>query len=86
MGPMISLINLAFSAYYVLLVARAILPWLPHDRAQSLIKAVYQLTDPVLDPIRIALPPLKIGYDVSPFLALIFCWLLQRLMILLLGV
>lgn len=77
MGYIISFFNLLFSACYLVLVARAVLPWIPHDRKHPLLRPVYEMTDPVLNPIRIALPPQKIGFDVSPFLVMILLWFIQ---------
>lgn len=77
MGYVISFFNLLFGVCYFFLVLRAVLPWIPHNRMNPLIRPVYDLTDPVLNPIRVALPPQKIGFDVSPFVGIILFWLLQ---------
>jgi YggT family protein len=81
MGYLILTINVLFAVYYVLLVLRAVLPWLPHDRQQPLVRPVYLLTDPLLRPLRLGLPPEKIGFDVSPFAGIILLWLVQGFII-----
>jgi YggT family protein len=85
MGPLIFIIKFLFSVYYIILALRAVLPWIPHDRTNVFIQPVYRVTDPVLNPIRAGLPPMKIGFDVSPFIAIFLFWLLQRLIVYLLG-
>ena len=85
MDFVIFVINFLFSVYYILLALRAILPWIPHNRMNALISPIYRLTDPFLNPIRAGLPPLKIGIDASPFVGIILLWLLQRIIIRLLG-
>ncbi|MFA4906447.1 MAG: YggT family protein [Candidatus Margulisiibacteriota bacterium] len=81
MGYVISTINVLFSVYYFIMVLRAILPWIPHNREHALIKPIYRLTDPVLAPIRMGLPPPKVGMDVSPFIAIILLWLVQQIIV-----
>ncbi len=81
MGYVIGAINFAFALFYLLLILKAILPWLTRER----IELLDRLTDPVLGPIRLGLPPEKIGIDASPFIAIILFWLVQRLVIMLLG-
>jgi uncharacterized protein YggT (Ycf19 family) len=49
------------------------------------IELIDNLADPLLNPIKLGLPPEKIGADVSPFLAIIFFLLIHRLIIFLLG-
>ena len=72
-------INFFFSLYYIMLALRAVLPWFPHNRADSLVSPIYRLTDPVLYPIRMGLPPQRIGMDVAPFFMIILLWLVQRI-------
>lgn len=81
MDYVISTINVLFSVYYFFMVLRAILPWIPHNREHVLLKPIYQLTDPVLGPIRMGLPPLKVGMDVSPFIVIILLWLVQQIIV-----
>ncbi|HVN67447.1 MAG TPA: YggT family protein [Candidatus Sulfotelmatobacter sp.] len=77
MGSVISVLNFIFDLYYAILIVKAVLPWVPHDRHHPLLRPFYQLTDPLLNTIKLGLPPAKIGYDVSPFVGLILVCLLQ---------
>jgi len=70
-------INFLFSVLYVLLIVRALLPWMPRIR----IGLVQQATEPLLRVIRMGLPPLRMGMDVSPFIAIILLWILQRVLL-----
>jgi len=85
MDFIIFIINLLFSLFYLLLIVRALLPWVPHDKANQFIRPVYAWTDPCLNPIRLGLPPARIGMDVSPFVLIVLLWLAQRVLLLLLG-
>ena len=67
-----------FSLFYVLLVARAFTPWLSDRLPDNWLRLLSAATDWLLGPIRAGLPPEKIGYDVSPYVAIIVLYLIQR--------
>jgi YggT family protein len=75
---LLSFINLGFDLAYVLIVVRAFLTYLPHNRYHPIIKPAYDMTEPLLSVIRKGLPPMKIGLDASPFIAIILLYLLQQ--------
>lgn len=81
MGYLILVINIFFYICYLLIILRAIFPFFPHHKVLPGEKLVFVLTDFVLRPIRLGLPPTKIGMDVSPFVALILIWLLHQVII-----
>jgi uncharacterized protein YggT (Ycf19 family) len=80
-----TLINLVFDVAYVLIVVRAFLTYLPHNRRQMFIKPIYDATEPMLSVIRKGLPPAWIGLDASPFIAIVLLYLLQQVLIKLLS-
>ncbi|MFH1710311.1 MAG: YggT family protein [bacterium] len=77
----LTLINFAFDGAYILIVIRAFLTYLPHNRYHPIIKPAYDLTEPLLSTIRKGLPPSKIGMDASPFIAIILLYLLQQVLL-----
>ena len=81
MDFIVFLINFMFSALYLLLAVRAILPWLPFSKDNVLLRPVYFLTEPMLSPIRAGLPPLRIGMDVSPFIMIILLWIAHQVLL-----
>jgi YggT family protein len=81
MDFLIFLVNFLFSIFYILLAVRAVLPWIPHNRTNPLVRPVYQLTEPVLSVIRAGLPPLRIGMDVSPFVLIILLWIAHQVIL-----
>lgn len=85
MDILIFAVNLFFQVFIFLIFLRIILSWIPHSRFSPFIAQVYQVTEPILDPIRRGLPPLRIGIDASPAIAIILLWLLQQLAIKLLS-
>ena len=65
--------------YSLIVLAAVIMSWLPGARHNALGRIVYRLTEPVLAPIRRALPPMA-GLDLSPLVLLLVLRLLQRLL------
>lgn len=69
MGAVLALVSLLLLLLQILLIARAILDWTavfsgpsPRDSFRSrLTRGVYAVTEPILAPVRRALPPLRFG-------------------------
>ena len=76
-----TLINFIFDIAYILIVIRAFLTYLPHNRYHPIIKPAYDITEPLLSVIRKGLPPEKIGLDASPFIAIVLLYLLQQVLL-----
>lgn len=76
----LSIVNIIFDLAYILMVVRAFLTYLPHNRYHPIIKPAYDITEPVLSLIRKGLPPSKIGVDASPFIVIVLLYLLQQVL------
>ena len=50
--------------------ARVIISWINHDPYNDIIRIIYQVTEPMLRPIRDIIPTTSIGIDISPFVLL----------------
>ncbi len=59
--------------YGYIIIARALISWINPNPYNPLIRIIYAITDPVLEPIRRLLPDMG-GLDISPFIALIIIW------------
>ena len=67
------------------IIVRSILTWIPNvDYEHPLIRAITQVTDPILKPVR-RLLPLVDGWDLSPVGALILLWIVGFIVIRLLA-
>jgi len=64
------LLRLLLVVYMVLIIATVIVSWVGQNVRHPIIPLLFQLTDPVLAPIRRVLPDLG-GFDLSPLVALI---------------
>lgn len=63
-----SLLNI----YSLLIIGRIIMSWFPVSRGspmESIYSALYTVTEPVLGPVRRALPPMG-GFDLSPIIVI----------------
>ncbi len=66
MNSLILLLYWALQAYQLILLARVLMSWIPNlDYNNPIARFLYQATEPVLAPIRRALPQLG-GLDLSP--------------------
>jgi YggT family protein len=77
---MIGLIRFLFELYAVILLARVLLSWVQVDPNNQLVKIVYQLTEPLLAPIRRILPQSG-GVDFSPMVALVVLLVVEQIVI-----
>lgn len=67
--------------YTLVLVARAVMTWIPNlDWRNPIVRFIYDLTEPVLRPVRQLLPA-QGGMDFSPIVVFIGLSLLSRLVI-----
>jgi YggT family protein len=65
--------------YSLLIIVRAVLSWVRVNPRNELVRILYALTDPILVPIQNVVPPIGGGLDISPIIALVFIWFLERL-------
>ncbi len=66
--------------YSFVLLGRIILSWIPNvDRTNPIVRLLYQLTDPVLEPVRRTIPPLGM-IDISPIVVFIGLRILQSVL------
>lgn len=65
--------------YIYVILARILLSWFPISRGgpmESIYNALYTVTEPVLGPVRRALPPMG-GFDLSPIVVVLGLQLLS---------
>jgi YggT family protein len=62
----------------LLILIRVVLSWLPVDRDQAWARFIVDVTEPLLGPIRMVLPPIG-GLDFSPIVAMFLLQWMSRL-------
>jgi YggT family protein len=76
---LVGLVRLLFQAFYILLIVRVVLSWLPGlGQDHPAVDFVYRATSPLLAPIRRVMPPVG-GLDLSPLVAILLLTLVQSL-------
>jgi YggT family protein len=84
MRALLDVVNLALQLYIYVIIISAILSWLiafnvvnvRNDVVRTIWNAIYQITEPVLAPIRRRLPDMG-GLDLSPIVLLLIIYLIQ---------
>ena len=69
------LVDYVLSAYLWIIVIRAVISWVNPDPWNPIVRFLYQITEPVLGPIRRRLP--MTGIDFSPLIAMLAIYFLQ---------
>ena len=80
-----ALINAIGTFFYIAIFARVLLSWFPQGSSTNpLIHFVFAVTEPILSPIRRLLP--RMGtFDLSPTIALILIFVIQKFLLAALG-
>lgn len=78
---MITLVLLLLQLYSYVLLARALVSWIPNlDPYHPAVQFLYRLTEPVLEPIRKLIPPLGGVMDISIIVAFFAIIILEQLL------
>lgn len=81
MSALFEVLYLALTAYQLILLARVLMSWLPNlDPNNPIARFLYRATEPVLAPIRSALPPMG-GIDLSPLVVFLGISILMQLVL-----
>ena len=75
----VNFLELLISALMVLVIARVVVSWLAPSGGGGLVAFIYQVTEPILAPIRRVIPPMG-GLDWSPLVALLLFGVLVRVL------
>lgn len=83
MEPLRALFCLVLQVYYLILIVRIVLSWVPSvpEPVRPLARAVRAVTDPLLIPLRGLVPGIRMGamaLDVSPILLFLAIVILQN--------
>ncbi len=79
-----TIVNYLFAFFYILLFARIVLSWIRPDPYNPTygwaVRLVYDLTEPILGPVRRMLPSMG-GLDLSPLIVFLLARVLQGLLL-----
>ncbi len=81
MNTVIELLLLVLQIYSYVLLARALVSWIPNlDASNPAVRILYEITEPVLEPIRKLIPPLGGVMDISILVAFFAIIILEQLL------
>ena len=64
------ILSTLLNIYWYILIIRVVLSWMNPNPYNPIVRILYMLTEPILGPIRRALPPMG-GLDLSPLVVLV---------------
>ena len=62
-------IDMVFNILQIIIIVRVVLSWISHNPSNQFIRIIYQVSEPILKPIREILPITEMGFDLSPIVA-----------------
>ncbi len=77
---LISIIDLVFLVFSLILLARVLLSWVSISPYHPVAKFLYNVTEPVLAPVRKRLPPYG-GMDFSPLVVWLIAFVLEKVLV-----
>jgi YggT family protein len=78
---MFAILAMLLNLYSFIILGRVLLSWFPDvDRSNPIVQFLHDTTEPVLQPVRQAMPQMG-GFDFSPIVVLIGISVLSRIML-----
>jgi YggT family protein len=75
------IIDIALNIYLWIIIIRAVLSWVNPDPYNPIVRLLYQLTEPVMAPVRRWIPLRGMGIDFSPIIILLLIVFLQSFLV-----
>ncbi len=81
MNAVFEILAMLIQVYSYVLLARALISWIPNlDPYNPIVQFLYQITEPVLDPVRRLIPPLGGMIDISIIVVFFALIILQQML------
>ena len=81
MNAVFEILAMLIQVYSYVLLARALISWIPNlDPYNPVVQFLYQITEPVLDPVRRLIPPLGGMIDISIIVVFFALIILQQML------
>ena len=82
MNAIFEILAAVLQLYSWVLLARALMSWIPNlDPYNPIVQFLYQITEPVLDPVRRLIPPLGGMIDISSIVVFFALMILQQMLL-----
>ena len=76
-----TVISMVLTLYMYVIIARAVLSWVSPDPYNPIVRFINNITDPVLNWIRMKLPANFGGIDISPMIVILAIIFLQQFLV-----
>ncbi|MEK7846917.1 MAG: YggT family protein [Nitrospinota bacterium] len=80
-GAIAKVLDIILNLYMWIIIIRAIISWVNPDPYNPIIQFLYQVTEPVLSPIRRIIPTYTTGIDFSPIIVFLLIIFLQNFLV-----
>jgi YggT family protein len=80
-GTIAKVLDIVLNLYMWIIIIRAIISWVNPDPYNPIIQFLYQVTEPVLSPIRRIIPTYTTGIDFSPIIVFLLIIFLQNFLV-----
>ena len=77
---LVNFVNILFEVLSLAILVRVVLSWFRVDPYNRFVQILYQVTEPVLAPIRRIIPPIGM-IDITPIVALLVLQVVQRIVV-----
>lgn len=84
MAAFVAIFAMLVYVYSFVILARVLMSWVQIDPNSPLARAIYDLTEPVLAPVRNLLPPAA-GLDFSPIIVIILLQVISSMLVQMFG-
>ena len=74
-------IDMVFNILQIIIIVRVVLSWISHNPSNQFIRIIYQVSEPILKPLREILPITGMGFDLSPIVAFFLLGLLKKILL-----
>lgn len=82
MNGIFQIFAVLLQVYSYILLARALISWIPNlDPYNPIVQVLYQITEPVLEPVRRLIPPLGGMIDISIIVVFFAIMILQQMLL-----
>ena len=75
------ILDVVLTILYWMIIIRVVASWLGADPYNPIVNFLQRLTEPILAPIRRIVPPLGMGLDLSPILAILALMFIKAFLI-----
>ncbi len=80
MSPLANTIEMLIQIYSLIILARVLMSWINVDPNSQLGRVIFDLTEPVLAPVRNLMPPAA-GLDFSPIIVMVLLQIIGQMIV-----